>query len=167
MLTATRRLLLCLSLPIVLLLVMIITTQRQLPRAQAQSVLIHLDIAPGKDMLLGNRDALVGALTNLIDNSLNHIPQKANIWIDLQLAEEHALLRVQDDGPGIPADVRERIFDPFFTTRERGTGLGLAVAQSVLLAHGGNIQACQSEHGGACFVLRLPLQQTPVQGDTA
>jgi len=136
-------------------------------RAQAQSVLIHLDIADGRDTLLGNRDALVGALTNLIDNSLNHIAQSGNIWIDLQLKEDAALLRVQDDGPGIPADVRERIFDPFFTTRERGTGLGLAVAQSVLLAHAGNIQACQSEHGGACFLLRLPLQQTPVQGDTA
>jgi len=136
-------------------------------KVQAQATNVHLELAQGNDLLLGNRDALVGVLCNLIDNSLNHTAPGASIWIGLQLDEDHALLRVEDDGPGIPADVCERIFDPFFTTRERGTGLGLAVAQSVLLAHGGSIHTCKSEHGGACFVLRLPLQKSPVQGDHA
>jgi len=140
------------------------TLHARLREADAE---VHLHVDEGEDVLLGNRDALVGVLGNLIDNSLNHAGANANIWVSLQLDDERAVLSVQDDGPGIPADVRERIFDPFFTTRERGTGLGLAVAQSVVLAHGGSIHTCTSEHGGACFELRLPLQQSPAEGEKA
>jgi len=129
------------------------------PRLAAQSAELQLALDEGDDRLLGNSDALVGVLCNLIDNSLNHAGEQPGIWLDLQLSDGQARIRVQDNGAGIPSDVRERIFDPFFTTRERGTGLGLAVAQSVLLAHGGSIRACNSDHGGACFELRLPLQQ--------
>lgn len=128
------------------------------PRLRSDSADLHLQLAEGEDQVLGNRDALVGVLCNLIDNSLNHAGEGAGIWVDLQLLQGRARIRVEDNGPGIPADLRQRIFDPFFTTRERGTGLGLAVAQSVLLTHDGSIRACRSEHGGACFELSLPLQ---------
>lgn len=128
------------------------------PRIQAQQATLHIHLDTGNDQALGNRDALVGVLSNLIDNSLNHGGQGVGIWMHLALDAQQALIRIEDDGPGIAADARKRIFDPFFTTRERGTGLGLAVAQSVVLAHAGAIAACQSEHGGACFDITLPLQ---------
>jgi len=137
------------------------------PRLQAHAADLHLNLAKGSnDLLLGNQDALVGVLSNLLDNSLNHGGQNVGIWLDLEMHKDRAVVRLQDDGPGIPPDVRKRIFDPFFTTRERGTGLGLAVAQSVLLAHGGSIRACTSDHEGACFELHLPLQKNnSTEGD--
>ena len=67
------------------------------------------------------------------------------------------LLVFEDDGPGIDPSVLPRIFDPFFTTRERGTGLGLAVVQAVVLEHGGALRAGDSPLGGALFEIQLPL----------
>lgn len=141
--------------------------QTMQPRLDAESAHLYLSLGVGDDDALGNRDALVGVLCNLIDNSLNHAGRGAAIWIDLQRVEGKARIRVEDDGPGIPTDVRKRIFDPFFTTRERGTGLGLAVAQTVLLSHGGSIHACNSTRGGACFELKLPLQAKVEEGEQA
>lgn len=130
----------------------------QTPRTQQQDASLHVSVDQGEDRVLGNQDALIGVLTNLIDNSLNHGGEGVGIWVELMLESNQALLRIADDGPGIPTDVRQRIFDPFFTTRERGTGLGLAVAQSVVLAHGGVITVCNAEQGGACIQISLPLQ---------
>lgn len=128
------------------------------PRLQACDADLSLTIDEVQDdTMLGNRDALVGVLCNLIENALNHTGQGARIGISLCLSAAGARVVVEDDGPGIPPDMRQQIFDPFFTTRERGTGLGLAVAQSVVLAHGGNINTCSSAFGGACFELNLPL----------
>ncbi len=129
------------------------------PRIQAQAVALRLEIDPERpDHTLGNADALSGVFCNILDNALNHTDAGARIGVSLDLSGEQAVLRIEDDGPGIPPDIRKQIFNPFFTTRERGTGLGLAVAQSVLLAHGGSIQSGESSLGGACFEIRLPLQ---------
>jgi two-component system sensor histidine kinase FlrB len=65
-------------------------------------------------------------------------------------------LIVHDNGPGVPATLRDRIFEPFFTTRSNGTGLGLAVVQSVARAHGGIARVADRAGGGASFSLYLP-----------
>lgn len=153
--------------PLCLREVLLQAEQTMKPRLEKESASLHLDLGIGDDGALGNRDALVGVLCNLIDNSLNHAGGGGSIWIDLQRVNGKARILVEDDGPGIPADVRKRIFDPFFTTRERGTGLGLAVAQAVLLSHGGSIHACESNRGGACFELKLPLQAKVDEGEPA
>lgn len=106
----------------------------------------------------GNRDALAGALCNLVDNALDHGGEGVQVSIRGALAADGSLLlAVDDSGPGVAPGVRERIFDPFFTTRERGTGLGLAVVQAVVLRHGGSLRLAESTLGGACFELQLPL----------
>ncbi len=128
------------------------------PRLQSQGVELALTIDELQpDRMLGNRDALVGVICNLLDNALNHCDRGARIAVSLLLSPADARVVVEDDGPGIPRDVRERIFDPFFTTRERGTGLGLSVVQSVVFAHGGSVNTCTSQFGGACFEVHLPL----------
>lgn len=66
-----------------------------------------------------------------------------------------ATISVEDSGPGIPDEIRNRIFDPFFSTKEKGTGLGLASVYSVVEAHGGSIEVGASESGGAKFVLNF------------
>jgi signal transduction histidine kinase len=63
---------------------------------------------------------------------------------------------VDDSGPGLSSDARARLFEPFFTTKEAGTGLGLAVSQGIVQAHGGELEPGESPSGGARFTLRLP-----------
>lgn len=107
--------------------------------------------------VVGNKDALVSALGNLVTNSLQIIPQGAELDFNVQTTESGDIeLRLRDNGPGIPDAVRERIFDPFFTTRSGGTGLGLAVVQATLRAHHGDVQVETPESGGTEFVMHLP-----------
>lgn len=101
-------------------------------------------------------DALVRVLTNLMRNA-----QEAAPAVRMQL---HATARagrleltVQDDGPGVPADVGARVFEPFLSTKERGTGLGLPLCVRVLSFLGGDIQLQNPGEPGARFRIRMPL----------
>lgn len=129
-----------------------------LPRLQAQDVALeHAWEDHAGYRLLGNRDALTGILVNLLDNAMNHGDQGMRIGIRASCGADGQLrLAVADDGAGVAVDLRQRIFDPFFTTRERGTGLGLAVVQAVVLEHGGQVQVRDADMGGAEFLITLP-----------
>ena len=118
-----------------------------------------LDIAttPESAIVCGNREALVGAVLNLVTNALQAAGSEARVSIQPRLEGNTAELRVTDNGPGVPAALRQRIFEPFFTSRPEGTGLGLAVVRSVAEAHGGEIRLETADGRGASFVLRLPL----------
>jgi two-component system NtrC family sensor kinase len=76
-------------------------------------------------------------------------------------------LEVEDDGPGVPVELRDRIFDPFVTTKAArgGTGLGLAIVQNLITAHNGRIWLEDSPLGGAKFVVELPLWQIGDKGE--
>jgi len=107
--------------------------------------------------LRGNSQALAGALLNLATNAFEF---GSDISVTIEVSAPHAgvaQIRVLDDGPGVPEDLRERIFEPFFTTRQRGTGLGLAVVKSVVSAHGGEVTLEANEPRGAAFVIRIPV----------
>ncbi len=75
--------------------------------------------------------------------------------------EGHPLQRITifDNGPGIPADSLAKLFVPFFTTKPKGTGLGLAVVQKIVLQHGGQVDAYNHQGGGAAFTVTLPLSR--------
>jgi signal transduction histidine kinase len=68
------------------------------------------------------------------------------------------LIRVFDNGPGVPVHLREKIFDPFYTTRKTGHGIGLSFSHRVIENHGGKLTAFGSEWGGAEFRITLPLE---------
>ncbi|WP_405241367.1 sensor histidine kinase [Lentisalinibacter salinarum] len=110
---------------------------------------------PGLTMS-GNRPALAGALTNLVQNALQMAGDAARVELGAARTDAGEIwLTVTDNGPGVDEVVRDRIFEPFFTTRRQGTGLGLAVVRSVAGAHGGSVSV--ENHGdGATFLLRLP-----------
>ncbi len=109
-------------------------------------------------VLQGDRSALVGALANLAMNAAEAGGEGVHIdvWAGA-LSQGRLLLRVRDNGPGIPAELRDRVFDPFFTTRATGTGLGLAVVARTVNGHGGDIRAGSSPEGGAEFTIELPI----------
>lgn len=111
--------------------------------------------------LHGNREALAGALTNLAQNAIQACGQGARLVVHINRdAQQRLHIAIRDNGAGIPAELRERIFEPFFTTRPEGTGLGLAVVQAVVQAHGGEVHLNAPVGGGTEFVLVLPVQQS-------
>ncbi len=112
---------------------------------------------------LPNAPVFVGELnqvwTNLLDNAIDAVDEGGTVRIVTQQEGEMVSVRIEDDGAGIPDDVRERIFEPFFTTKEvgKGSGLGLEMVQSIVKKrHQGQIDVA-SEPGRTVFTVRLPL----------
>ena len=134
---------------------------RQLSEASVQAgggQLQVLDEAP-EAVLHGNRDALMGALHNLLTNALQACGSGAQLVLRARAVSEGKIdLMVTDNGPGIAAEIQEKIFEPFFTTRTQGTGLGLAVVQAVARAQGGGVWLESQPGQGSTFALRLPVK---------
>lgn len=104
-----------------------------------------------------NLAALTSVSLNLIDNACHACRSQGRVAVTAQSSGGELRLSFQDDGPGIDAEQAAQIFEPFFTTRANGTGLGLAVARAVTVAHGGELELAAPSGSGACFVMRLPL----------
>jgi two-component system, sensor histidine kinase FlrB len=118
----------------------------------------------GRCIIQGNRDALQGALMNLATNALKHGGDGVELSIELVRTGSRSLrLAFIDTGPGIQQEIVDRIFDPFFTTSSSGTGLGLAVVQSVVLDHNGRISVQSQPGEGSSFYLELPIVAVPDQ----
>jgi signal transduction histidine kinase len=104
--------------------------------------------------------------TNIINNAIQAMKGKGKLIIDVYSEGENAVVKITDNGPGIPNDIINRIFEPFFTTKPQGegTGLGLDICRKIVEKHHGTIQV-DSEPGRTTFVVSLPLKQeqiTPV-----
>jgi signal transduction histidine kinase len=92
------------------------------------------------------------ALFNLILNAIQAVDGNGEILVVAEKRNpSEAVLEVRDNGPGVPADRRSEIFKPYFTTQEKGTGLGLAVVQQIVLAHGWEVECLPNEPRGAIF----------------
>jgi signal transduction histidine kinase len=121
----------------------------------------------------GNPDELHRLVVNLLDNAARYTPPGSKIELRLHAAGRDAVVEVEDDGPGIPPELREEIFDRFVrgegpadTVRASGSGLGLAIVRAVAASHGGSAEVTESDLGGARFVVRIPLSKTE-EGITA
>ena len=109
-------------------------------------------------------DELNQVWTNLISNAQQALAAKTGgtggtIAIETAVVAGLAVVRVIDDGPGVPADVLPHIFEPFFTTKPKGegTGLGLGIARQIVEKHGGTM-TCESVPGRTVFEVRLPIE---------
>jgi two-component system, sensor histidine kinase FlrB len=106
-----------------------------------------------------NAPSLVSAILNLATNALQAASADLNLELLARRSESgRAQIVVSDNGPGIPAAIRERIFEPFFTTRTRGNGIGLSIVKSVVEAHRGSVRLAESIVG-ATFVIDLPVEE--------
>jgi signal transduction histidine kinase len=94
------------------------------------------------------------ALFNLVFNAIQAVGENGRIQIMTQkVSASEAALKVGDDGPGVPPERRQEIFKPYFTTNQKGTGLGLAVVQQIVLTHGWEIECLANEPKGALFCI--------------
>ena len=112
--------------------------------------------------LMADGDRLAQVLRNLVGNALQHTGAAGLVQVSATARGDRVRVMVDDDGPGIPADERERVFDRFHRTdfsrtrREGGSGLGLAIARAIVEAHRGRIWAGTSPDGGARIAFELP-----------
>jgi len=105
-------------------------------------------------------------VANLFDNELKHLPAACTVTISLSVAEEFAVMVLEDDGPGFSAEVRGSLFEARVKGEDSpGHGLGLAFVEAVVGAHSGEVVAVNREEGGARLVIRLPLAARSGVGD--
>ncbi len=116
-----------------------------------------------RDLLMIRADdlQLEQALHNILRNAVEAMPAGGTLQIVTRMEDEHGWLDiiVQDTGPGIPEESRERVFQSFYTTKSGGTGLGLPIVQGVLKNHGGEILLEHPQEGGTRVVVRLPMNE--------
>lgn len=122
------------------------------------SLRIEMDSPPIP--LLANSTALASAINNLLANALQ--AGATQLLVSAHRAGDDVLVRVVDNGRGMSRELLARIFEPFYTTRSNGTGLGLAVVQSVVQAHQGKIEVASVQGEGSYFTLRLPCHHSVI-----
>jgi signal transduction histidine kinase len=105
-------------------------------------------------------------MTNLLENAARHSPVGGTVRIRVLRDGDAIRVRVADDGPGIPSELREKVFEAFYRGREEperpGSGLGLAIAQAIVTAHGGRIWVDPSTEGGSALIFELPVEEVSV-----
>ncbi len=130
---------------------------------RASDIKIGRNLAQGLPDVLVDTDQIVQVFINLMVNAeqaLREIdgPRRLTMTTSYRETEDEVVVKIKDNGPGIPDDIRRRIFEPFFTTKEvgDGTGIGLALCHRILQSHGGRIKLESAPGEGAAFVMRLP-----------
>jgi two-component system sensor histidine kinase HydH len=107
-----------------------------------------------------DEDQVARVISNLLTNAAQAQENQGTIWVEAQSNEAETQIRVRDDGPGVPEDIRHRIFEALFTTKAQGSGLGLALCRRIVEAHGGSL-ALEPSSAGASFLMRIPQRAAP------
>ncbi|WP_342235908.1 PAS domain-containing sensor histidine kinase [Inquilinus sp. OTU3971] len=133
---------------------------------ESRSIRLSTKLGLGLPRVIGDRVQLQQVIVNLLVNSVQAISQAGTRDGRVELSTGlgsggEVVFVIRDNGPGIPEDDLDRIFEGFFTTKDEGMGLGLAICQSIMTAHGGGIAASNRPEGGACFRLWLPAEPDP------
>ncbi len=128
--------------------------------ANERGARIEWDLGTDLPAILLSPQEIEQLLSNLVRNS---VESGADRIVVITRAHQTVRLTVEDNGPGIPAEIRERIFDPFFTTRRQrgGTGLGLSLVWGIVLDHGGTLHVESASGGGARLVAEFPRAVLP------
>lgn len=131
------------------------------PVTEDKGIILNLQL-PGESCFInGNLSALQRLLANLLDNAVKFTPTDGMISLKLVVENEHVLLSVADNGPGIPPEEQKRIFDRFYrgdaSRSSLGSGLGLALVKSIVRAHDGTITVKSDGNNGSTFLIKLPV----------
>ena len=107
-------------------------------------------------MASADPELIAQVVGGLLTNAAQALPAGGKVRIEGRSTDSTVEMAVEDSGPGVSPEIRDRIFEPFFTTRASGVGLGLAIARQIAEAHGGSLELAESSMGGARFNLTLP-----------
>ena len=128
---------------------------------------IRLDTKLAEESLECGADPVLVELVllNIVTNAaqaLEKVEREKKITIATRMTDAHAVISVEDSGPGVPRECRERVFDPAFTTKEDGMGIGLSFCRRVAALHSGFLEIGESPLGGAAFRFGIPLSRAKV-----
>jgi len=128
------------------------------PEFELRDVRLESDSPPDGAVISGDAAALEQVFLNLLLNAAQASPAAGRVVVATQIDAAGVSVTIADEGPGIPAEDRERVFEPFYSTTDEGTGLGLAMARRIVKAHGGKITIADAP-GGASLTVRLPVAE--------
>ncbi|MDZ4750840.1 MAG: HAMP domain-containing sensor histidine kinase [Flavobacteriales bacterium] len=116
----------------------------------------------GTPILMADKDQVIRMLNNLLNNSIQAIPDDriGNIEVALRNGQKHLIVRVMDNGCGISQEQRAKIFTPNFTTKSTGTGLGLAMIRNIMQQNGGEVRFTSKPNKSTSFFLFFPVQNS-------
>jgi signal transduction histidine kinase len=117
------------------------------------------NLDPDEPYVMADHFQMEQLFLNLVLNALQAMPRGGSLSLSTKCKDGRVIAEIKDTGMGIPPEIRERIFHPFFTTREvdEGTGLGLAVSDSIVAAHGGTLEVESAVGKGSLFRVSFPM----------
>ena len=122
-----------------------------------RNVTLASKLPPSPAIANVDADLLKQAVLNVIQNGAQAMPEGGKLDLILETDRKSAVLRILDEGVGIPDEIREKIFDLYFTTKSEGSGIGLAMTYRILQLHHGSVEVQSREDRGTEFRFRIPL----------
>ncbi len=134
-------------------------------RLESYEVFIKIQRKEPLSLVQLDPEQLKEVLVNIIINACEAVEQDGLITICEETVFEQqipkaAVIRIRDNGPGIPDTIKTKIFEPFFTTKEKGTGLGLSIVARIVEEHGGQLNVESKKNGGSTFIITLPIKES-------
>ena len=123
-----------------------------------KSITFSITGAEAGNSFLVAGDKFSQVFLNLILNAIDAVPDRGTIAVRITKQNNITLVSVEDNGPGVPEENKEKIFTPFYSSKEGGTGLGLSISRKIIESYGGQITVSPGKKGGSCFTVTLPDQ---------
>ena len=141
--------------------------QAQLHRGGQSPIECKLELAEAMQPIAADPELLHRALSNLVLNAMDAMPQGGTLTLRTRQDNDRACLEVSDNGAGLTPEECARLFTPYYTTKAHGTGLGLAIVQSIVSDHGGRIRVHSEPGHGTTFVIELPRTSNKLDAEGA
>ena len=128
---------------------------------EQEGVTIQFDSTISSLTIVADKDQIIRAINNLLQNSIQAFDSKVDgvIEIKLEVENEFCKITISDNGKGIPEDRQNKVFVPYFTTKSTGTGIGLSITKQIIENHNGKIYFESKENIGTSFYIELPLPE--------
>jgi two-component system, NtrC family, sensor histidine kinase PilS len=139
----------------------VVEVARRDHKSAGTTIVVH---APEREVVAAvDGDQIKQVVWNLLSNALTHAPAGSVVKIEIREEDDVAIWSIEDEGPGVPAEARGQLFDMFYSKRPHGVGLGLALVEQIVRAHGGDVRVVSPPGQGARFEVRLTRAKNPLE----